>query len=46
MTLTVSEADRMRLLKTLQVLKANLSHACDAPVAETHDKIQRSKFKS
>jgi MarR family transcriptional regulator, transcriptional regulator for hemolysin len=30
----VSEADRDRLLKTLQVLKANLIQACDAPVAD------------
>jgi MarR family transcriptional regulator, transcriptional regulator for hemolysin len=29
----VSEADRGCLLKTLQVLKANLTDACDAPVA-------------
>jgi MarR family transcriptional regulator for hemolysin len=42
----VSEADRMRLLKTLQVLKTNLSDACDAPAAEAHEQKQRSKFKS
>ena len=29
----VSEADRRRLLKTLQALKANLTQACDAPLA-------------
>ena len=29
----VSEADRARLLQTLQVLKANLTDACNAPVA-------------
>jgi DNA-binding MarR family transcriptional regulator len=29
----VSEVDSARLLKTLQVLKANLADACDAPVA-------------
>jgi DNA-binding MarR family transcriptional regulator len=29
----VSEADRQRLLKTLQALKANLAEACDAPLA-------------
>jgi MarR family transcriptional regulator for hemolysin len=29
----VSEADRQRLLKTLQALKANLTEACDAPIA-------------
>jgi MarR family transcriptional regulator, transcriptional regulator for hemolysin len=29
----VSEADRQRLLKTLQALKENLTEACDAPVA-------------
>ena len=29
----VSEVDSARLLKTLQVLKANLTDACDAPVA-------------
>jgi DNA-binding MarR family transcriptional regulator len=29
----VSEADSSRLLKTLQVLKENLSAACDAPAA-------------
>jgi len=29
----VSAADRARLLETLQVLKANLTDACDAPVA-------------
>ena len=31
----VPEADRQRLLKTLQALKANLTQACDAPIAET-----------
>jgi hypothetical protein len=30
----VSEADRRRLLKTLQALKANLTEACEAPIAE------------
>jgi MarR family transcriptional regulator, transcriptional regulator for hemolysin len=29
----VSEADRQHLLKTLQALKENLTHACDAPLA-------------
>jgi hypothetical protein len=29
----VSEADRQRLLKTLQALKANLAEACDGPLA-------------
>jgi len=29
----VSEADRRHLLQTLQVLKANLTDACDSPVA-------------
>jgi MarR family transcriptional regulator for hemolysin len=29
----VAEADTERLLKTLQTLKANLTNACDAPVA-------------
>jgi MarR family transcriptional regulator for hemolysin len=29
----VSEADTERLLKTLQALKANLTDACDSPVA-------------
>jgi hypothetical protein len=29
----VPEADIERLLKTLQTLKANLTDACDAPVA-------------
>ena len=29
----VSEADRRRLLKTLQALRANLAGACDAPLA-------------
>jgi DNA-binding MarR family transcriptional regulator len=29
----VSEDDRQRLLKTLQALKANLTQACDAPLA-------------
>jgi MarR family transcriptional regulator for hemolysin len=29
----VSEIDRQRLLKTLQALKANLTEACDAPIA-------------
>jgi MarR family transcriptional regulator, transcriptional regulator for hemolysin len=29
----VSEDDRQRLLKTLQALKANLTEACDAPIA-------------
>jgi MarR family transcriptional regulator, transcriptional regulator for hemolysin len=30
----VTEADRTRLLKTLQALKANLTDACGAPAAE------------
>src|ERR1700722_14022875 len=30
----VSEIDRQHLLKTLQALKANLTEACDAPIAE------------
>jgi MarR family transcriptional regulator for hemolysin len=29
----VSEADRQRLLKTLEAMKANLTEACEAPVA-------------
>jgi MarR family transcriptional regulator, transcriptional regulator for hemolysin len=29
----VSEDDRLHLLKTLQALKENLTHACDAPLA-------------
>jgi MarR family transcriptional regulator, transcriptional regulator for hemolysin len=29
----VSEVDSQRLLKTLQALKANLTEACDAPIA-------------
>jgi DNA-binding MarR family transcriptional regulator len=34
----VSEADRACLLRTLQVLKANLMESCDAPVAEQQRK--------
>jgi MarR family transcriptional regulator for hemolysin len=29
----VSEADRQRLLKTLEAMKANLTEACEAPIA-------------
>ena len=29
----VSEVDKQRLMKTLQALKANLTEACDAPIA-------------
>jgi MarR family transcriptional regulator for hemolysin len=29
----VSEADRQRRLKTLEAMKANLTEACEAPIA-------------
>jgi MarR family transcriptional regulator for hemolysin len=29
----VSDADRQRLLKTLEAMKANLTGACEAPIA-------------